>query len=298
MLKHWISAIRLRTLPLAVASIGMGSFLAAADKTFDGYVFLLAAGTAICLQILSNLSNDYGDSIHGADSSNRVGPSRAVQAGLISSAAMKKSMYVLAGLSFLMGLALLYYSIRSTQDFIIFLVLGGLSIVAAITYTSGKIPYGYKGLGDLMVLIFFGWVATIGTYYLHTHAFQWIHFLPATALGFLTIGVLNVNNIRDIESDKLAGKYSIPVRIGRQKAVYYHWLLLGGALLLALGYVVWTDGGWQTYLFLLSLPFLGINARAVQTKLNPKELDPYLKQMAISTLIFVLAFGVGQVLGY
>ena len=148
MLKHWISAIRLRTLPLAVASIGMGSFLAAADKTFDGYVFLLAAGTAICLQILSNLSNDYGDSIHGADSSNRVGPSRAVQAGLISSAAMKKSMYVLAGLSFLMGLALLYYSIRSTQDFIIFLILGGLSIVAAITYTRGKIPYGYKGLGD------------------------------------------------------------------------------------------------------------------------------------------------------
>jgi len=122
--------------------------------------------------------------------------------------------------------------------------------------------------------------------------------LPATALGFLTIGVLNVNNIRDIESDKLAGKYSIPVRIGRQKAVYYHWFLLGGALLFALIYVFLTGGGWQTYLFLFSVPFLGINAWAVQTKLNPKELDPYLKQMAISTLIFVLAFGVGQVLGY
>ena len=295
-LKHWIGAIRLRTLPLAVASIGMGSFLAAADKGFDSWVFGLAAATAIFLQILSNLSNDYGDSIHGADSSDRVGPSRAVQAGLISANAMKKSMYIFALLSLIAGLSLLYYSIRTKTDFIIFLTLGIFSIGAAITYTSGKIPYGYMGLGDLMVLIFFGWVATMGTYYLHTYTFQWIHFLPATALGFLTIGVLNVNNIRDIESDKLAGKYSIPVRIGRKRAVWYHWGLLGGAIFLAILYAILTNKGMQQFLFLLAVPFLYINAKAVKEKKIAQELDPYLKQMAISTLVFVLGFGIGQIL--
>lgn len=295
-LQHWIAAIRLRTLPLAVASIGMGSFLAAAEQAFDGMVFGLAALTAICLQILSNLSNDYGDSIHGADSVDRVGPSRAVQSGVISSKAMKNAMYLFAFLSLIAGLRLLFYAIQSKQDFIIFISLGIFSIIAAITYTSGKLPYGYKGLGDLMVLIFFGWVATMGTYYLHTHTFKLVHFLPATALGFLTIGVLNVNNIRDIESDRLAGKFSIPVRIGRQKAVYYHWFLLGGAILLTALYVVWTNGGWQQLLFFVSVPLLWVNAKAVKEKIDPTSLDPYLKQMAISTLIFVLSFGIGQLL--
>ncbi len=291
--KHWIQAIRLRTLPLAIASIGMGSILAAAHQVFDGYVFGLAALTAICLQILSNLSNDYGDSVHGADSADRVGPSRAVQTGAITAAVMKKAMMVLALLSLSAGLSLLFYAIRSRQDFILFLVLGILSIIAAITYTSGKVPYGYKGLGDLMVLIFFGWVATLGTFYLHAHTFYWAHVLPATALGFLTIGVLNVNNIRDIESDKLAGKYSIPVRIGRKKAVYYHWFLLGGAIVLTTIYVLLTNYSISNFLFLISVPLLWINARAVLIKKDPKQLDPYLKQMAISTLVFVLTFGIG-----
>ena len=294
--KHWIQAIRLRTLPLAIASIGMGSILAAVHQVFDGYVFGLAALTAICLQILSNLSNDYGDSIHGADSVDRVGPSRAVQTGAISASAMKKAMIFLAVLSLLAGLALLYYAIRSKLDFILFLVLGIFSIIAAITYTSGKIPYGYKGLGDLMVLIFFGWVATLGTFYLHAHSFHWLHFLPATALGFLTIGVLNVNNIRDIESDKLAGKYSIPVRIGRQKAVYYHWFLLGGAIILTTIYVLLTDYSIMHFLYLLSVPLFMINARAVLIKKEAQALDPYLKHMAISTLVFVITFGIGQLI--
>jgi len=294
--QHWIKAIRLRTLPLAIASIGMGSFLAAADHHFDGTVFSLAALTAICLQILSNLSNDYGDSIHGADSVDRVGPSRAVQSGVISSKAMKNAMYLFAFLSLIAGLGLLSYAIQSKQDFIIFISLGIFSIIAAITYTSGKLPYGYKGLGDLMVLIFFGWVATMGTYYLHTHTVRGLHFLPATALGFLTIGVLNVNNIRDIESDRLAGKFSIPVRIGRQKAVYYHWSLLGGAIILSLLYVFWTNGGWQQLLFLVSVPLLWVNAKAVKEQEDPTSLDPYLKQMAISALVFVLTFGIGQLL--
>lgn len=293
-LKHWIAAIRLRTLPLAVASIGMGSFLAAKDNLFDKNVFGLAALTAICLQILSNLANDYGDSVHGADSTERAGPKRAVQTGAISKKAMKNAMILLSILSLVSGLCLLYYAINTRQDFFIFLGIGIAAIIAAITYTSGAFPYGYRGLGDIFVLIFFGWVATLATYYLHTHVFEPNYFLPATALGLLTVGVINVNNVRDIESDKLAGKYSIPVRLGREKAVIYHWFLLIGPLVLSAIFVLQDFRGWQQFLFLLSVPFLWINGRAVQTKTEAMELDPYLKQMAISTVIFVLTFGIGQ----
>lgn len=296
MIKHWLSAIRLRTLPLAVASIGMGSFLAAKDGVFDKNVFFLAALTAICLQILSNLANDYGDTVHGADSVERAGPKRAVQTGAISPKSMKNAMILLSGLSLISGIALLTYAINTQQDFLVFLGIGISAIIAAITYTSGAFPYGYRGLGDLFVLIFFGWVATLATYYLHYPTFKPLYILPATALGFLTVGVINVNNIRDIESDKLAGKYSIPVRIGRQNAVIYHWSLLIGALLLAATFVLLDFRGWQQFLFLLSIPFLWINGKAVQTKTIAMELDPYLKQMAISTVIFVLTFGIGQIL--
>ncbi|MEM1123811.1 MAG: 1,4-dihydroxy-2-naphthoate polyprenyltransferase [Bacteroidota bacterium] len=295
-LKHWISAIRLRTLPLAVASIGMGSFLAAKDNIFNPYTFFLAAFTAICLQVLSNLANDYGDSVHGADSINRTGPKRAVQTGAISKKAMKNSMVVLSLLSLFSGICLLTYAIQTTQDFLIFLGIGIAAIVAAITYTSGAFPYGYRGLGDVFVLIFFGWVATLATYYLFAHRIDWLYFLPATALGFLTMAVINVNNVRDIESDKLAGKYSIPVRLGRENAVRYHWFLLIGALILAGIYVLMDYSEWQQFLFLLSAPLLIINGKAVQEKTRAMELDPYLKQMAIATVIFVLTFGVGQLL--
>ncbi|MFK7981731.1 MAG: 1,4-dihydroxy-2-naphthoate polyprenyltransferase [Saprospiraceae bacterium] len=296
MIKHWLSAIRLRTLPLAVASIGMGSFLAAKDGVFDKKVFCLAALTAICLQILSNLANDYGDTIHGADSAERAGPKRAVQTGAISKKAMKNAMILLSVLSLISGIILLTYAINTKQDFFVFLGIGIAAIVSAITYTSGAFPYGYRGLGDLFVLIFFGWVATLATYYLHEPTFNPLHILPATALGFLTVGVINVNNVRDIESDKLAGKYSIPVRIGRKNAVIYHWFLLITALVLTTLFVLQDFRGWQQFLFLLSIPFLWINGRAVQTKTVAMELDPYLKQMAIATVIFVLTFGIGQLL--
>ena len=209
---------------------------------------------------------------------------------------MKKAMILLSVLSLISGLCLLYYAINSRQDFLIFLGIGIAAIIAAITYTSGAFPSGYRGLGDIFVLLFFGWVATLATYYLHGHTFENLYILPATALGLLTVGVINVNNVRDIESDKFAGKYSIPVRLGREKAVIYHWSLLIGALVLATIFVLLDFRGWQQFLFLLSVPFLWINGRAVQTKKVAMELDPYSKQMAISTVIFVLTFGIGQLL--
>ncbi|MEM7373224.1 MAG: 1,4-dihydroxy-2-naphthoate polyprenyltransferase [Bacteroidota bacterium] len=295
MIKTWLSAFRLRTLPLALASIGMGSFLAGADGLFDETVFALCALTTIFLQILSNLANDYGDSVHGADSLDREGPQRAVQSGQISRSAMFRAMIVFAILSLASGLSLLYLSLDSLQGFLMFLGVGILAIIAAITYTAGKKPYGYAGLGDISVLLFFGWVGVIGTYFLHTQTFDPLLLLPASSCGLFAVAVLNVNNIRDIESDKKAGKKSIPVRIGRRKAIAYHWFLLSAGLLSAMIYVMAKfETPWQ-WLFLLSLPLLWINGRAVQTKTKASELDPFLKQMALTTLLFVLTFGIGQV---
>lgn len=296
MIKHWISAFRLRTLPLALASIGMGSFLAGAYQQFSLKIFLLASFTTIFLQVLSNLANDYGDSIHGADSVDRKGPQRAVQSGKISRQAMFKAMIVLGVLSFGCGLWLLYAAINSWQTFFFFLGLGVLSIIAAITYTAGKKPYGYAGLGDISVIIFFGWVAVLGTFYLHAHLFAWQLLLPATSCGVFATAVLNVNNIRDIESDKKAGKKSIPVRIGRQNAVVYHWILLFTGVGCSLAYVLLNYQNLYQLLFLVILPLLFVNAKAVYQKKEAAQLDPYLKQMALTTLIFVLTFGIGQVL--
>jgi 1,4-dihydroxy-2-naphthoate polyprenyltransferase len=294
--KVWVHAFRLRTLPLALSSIAMGSFLAAESGDFHWPVFLLCISTTVCLQVLSNISNDYGDSIHGADSADRKGPKRTVQSGAISFRAMKKAILIFIVLSLISGISLLLVSFGfEWKAILFFLGLGLLSIVAAIGYTIGKRPYGYLGLGDISVLIFFGLVGVLGSLYLFTRSISPIHILPALTCGLFSVGVLNVNNIRDLESDKKAGKNSLPVRLGRSRAVIYHWLLLITGLTLGCLYVLLTfQSNWQ-WLFLLTVPFFILNARAVSHK-SSAELDPYLKQMALSTLAYVLLFGVGLLL--
>jgi len=296
-IKPWISAFRLRTLPLALSVIAMGSFLAAAHGQFRWQVLLLALLTTLLLQILSNLANDYGDSIHGADSGDRKGPSRAVQSGQITPGNMKNAVFIAAALSLVCGLLLLWVALGSNLKlFLSFLGLGVFSILAAVGYTNGKKPYGYAGLGDLSVFVFFGLVGVIGSYFLYTQTFAWQVALPALSVGFFSVGVLNVNNIRDIESDKAAGKYSIPVRIGRQKAVVYHWLLLISGLGSASVFVLLANGPHTSWLFLVSLPLFWKVGRGVQSTSDPMQLDPYLKMMALSTMLFVLAFGIGILL--
>jgi 1,4-dihydroxy-2-naphthoate octaprenyltransferase len=288
----------LRTLPLALASIGMGSFLAAADNSFRGDVVAWCALTTLFLQILSNLANDYGDTKHGADSEHRQGPKRAVQAGLITAAQMKTGMMVFAALSLLSGLLLLWTALGSAglYVFLLFLALGLASIWAAINYTAGSRPYGYAGLGDIAVFTFFGLVGVMGTYYLQTQQLPGALLWPAASMGFLATGVLNINNIRDIESDRQAGKYSIPVRLGPRKARVYHVVLLLAALGCALVFVALRPGGYFQYLFLLTVPLLAFNASRVWSLRTAPELDPYLKQMAFTTLLFVLLFGAGLLL--
>ncbi len=291
--KVWLHAFRLRTLPLSLSCIGMAGFLAAAAGKFDLVLFLLCCTTTIFLQVLSNLANDYGDSIHGADHAERKGPTRAVQSGAISLSQMGNAVILFSLLSLVSGIILLLFSFGTDWLAIFFFFgLGLLSILAAIGYTVGKRPYGYIGLGDISVLIFFGLVGVIGSFYLFTHQISWLEVLPALSCGLFSIAVLNVNNIRDIDSDRMAGKYSIPVRIGKEKASFYHWILLSGGLLSTVFYTLLNyHSPWQ-FLFVLAAPLLIRNGMAIQQKPS-SELDPFLKQMALSTLLFVFLFGIG-----
>jgi 1,4-dihydroxy-2-naphthoate octaprenyltransferase len=290
----WLHAVRLRTLPLALASIFAGSFLAAWKAAFRWEILLLASLTTIFLQILSNLSNDYGDTVHGADSADRQGPVRAVQSGLISLAEMKQAMYLVGVLSLISGLLLLYFAVQDWLLFGIFLALGLAAIWASISYTSGKNPYGYAGLGDISVFVFFGLLGVGGTFFLHTLSFEPLTILIGISLGLFSTAVLNINNIRDIESDQKAGKRSIPVRIGRKRAVQYNWALLAGGYLSLLAFALLSNH-LLSLLGTLAWPIMMKVGYGVQHAKNSAETDPYLKKMAMSTLLWVILFGIGLI---
>ena len=285
----WISALRLRTLPLALSTVGTGTFLAIQQGKFSWPIFSWTVITTVLLQILSNLANDYGDSFHGADSQDRVGPVRAVQSGLISPKEMKMGVIVLIVLSFASGIQLLNVAFGfGTTRFNIFLGIGILSIIAAYTYTAGKRPYGYAGFGDLMVLIFFGLVGV--------HEFNILVILPSLSLGLLAAGVLNINNMRDVDSDRLAGKITIPVRIGFIKAKSYHAFLLITAILAGFLYIYLTGLHPASLLYIFAIPLLIINLIKVRSIDTPRDLHPYLKQLALSTFVFMIFFGLAIVL--
>ncbi|GAB3746732.1 1,4-dihydroxy-2-naphthoate polyprenyltransferase [Spirosoma pomorum] len=298
MVKSWLAAARPRTLPLSLASIILGSFLAVASQHFSWSITLLAVLTTIFLQVLSNFANDYGDAVSGKDTELRVGPRRAVATGDITREAMLRGIIITSILSLISGIGLLVLAFRDADAtiFWFFLILGLLSIAAAVGYTNGKRPYGYAGFGDIAVLIFFGWVGVLGTYFLHTLSFHWLLLLPATSVGLFATGVLNVNNIRDIETDTMTGKKSIPARLGLPLAIRYHWGLLLTGMVCALAYSFLADTPLTGYLYVLSFPLFVLNGRAVATHKKPAELNARLGQLALSTLLFVILFGVGQVL--
>jgi 1,4-dihydroxy-2-naphthoate polyprenyltransferase len=286
--KDWLSAARLRTLPLALSSIIMGGFLAEKANKFSLPVFLLACLTTILLQILSNFANDYGDTQNGADLADRVGPSRAVQSGKISPDQMLGGIKIVGTASLLSGLALIYIAFGgfASSLFWIFLGIGLLSILAAYTYTAGKKPYGYAGLGDISVFIFFGIVGVAGSYFLYTQSLSPDIFLLGTTCGALATGVLNINNLRDINSDKTAGKITIPVRLGRTKTVIYHWFILAIAIASTLAYIA-ISSDTKSY-YLLSFVLIILNGFQVSKSDNP---DPYLKTLALTSLAHVLLLG-------
>ncbi len=291
----WVQALRPRTLVLALAGVSLGQFLAATGGHFAWLTCLLTLLTAVLLQVLSNLANDYGDSLHGVDDARRVGPQRAVQSGRVSLRQMFGAVVLSALLAGVAGLALILLALGG-QGLLLalaFLLLGALAIWAAYAYTATARPYGYVGLGDVMVFTFFGPVAVVGSHYLQVGRLDALVLLPAAACGLLAVAVLNINNMRDLAGDRLAGKLTVPVRLGLPGARVYHTLLLGGAAILALLFVLldW-HSPWQL-LFLLSLPLLAGHLAAVRRG-SGAELDPLLKQMALATLLFCLLLGVGQ----
>ena len=297
-LKPWIHAFRPRTLPLALSSVALGCFIAYYDGAINWTVSILAAATTLFLQILSNLANDYGDSKHGVDNTERVGPVRAVQSGDVTPKAMKKVVIIFILLSLISGLWLVYEGTRGIPFLIVlsFLVLGFGAIAAAVKYTIGENPYGYSGFGDLFVFIFFGLTGVIGTYFLNTHQFKWELLLPASAMGFLSAGVLNLNNMRDRVSDEISGKNTLVVKMGFERARWYHFFLLLGSVITGLVYMLLNYHSPFQMLFLLTLPMLWINVAVVFNNQVPEELDPYLRKLALASLVFTITFGIGLII--
>jgi len=296
--KWWIAAFRLKTLPLALSNTIMGSALAAGADKFRWSVLGLAAATTILLQIMSNLANDYGDFVNGKDTTERIGPKRMVQSGNISAKTMLHGIIIIGIITAIVGLILILVGTAGIDitNILIFGFLGIASIVAAIKYTVGKNPYGYRGLGDIFVFIFFGLVGVIGTYFLHTQSFNWALLLPASAMGLLSTGVLNMNNLRDYEADKNAGKHTIVVVMGTKNAKFYQLFLVGGAALLAVVFTIsYYTSPWQ-WLFLISFPILALNLKKVFTYKNAIELYPELGKLAMGTLLFALSLGLGLIL--
>ena len=294
----WLESLRPKTLPLAFAAIVVGTVLAWWQGYFDPLVAVLALITAGLLQILSNLANDYGDAVKGSDKPDRIGPLRGMQKGVISLAQMKRALMIVIVLSCISGLLLVTAATQTMADFIGFLALGGLSIIAAITYTIGKRPYGYLGLGDISVLLFFGWISVMGSWYLQTHMLIPVVILPATACGLLATAVLNINNLRDIESDRENGKNTLVVRLGPVNARRYHAGLLVGALLcLALFNLFSLQSLWG-WLFVLAAPLLIKQARFVLRELDPRAMPPMLERTVkgalLTNLLFVLGIIISQ----
>lgn len=294
--KAWLESLRPRTLPLAFSSIVTGSAIAAWHDSFKPGVALLALITAGLLQILSNLANDYGDAIKGSDTPERIGPLRGMQKGMITAQQMKRALILTVILTVMAGIALITVACEKPSDVLGFLMLGLLSIVAAITYTVGNKPYGYMGLGDISVLIFFGWISVAGTYYLQTGKLDSIVMLPATACGLLATAVLNINNLRDIENDQRNGKNTLAVRLGPQTARRYHvFLLLAATLCLALFSWLFLSG-WSAWLFVLALPLLVRHSVLVLRDPTAAGMRPMLEHMVKAALLINILFAVGVVL--
>ncbi|MDV7105468.1 1,4-dihydroxy-2-naphthoate polyprenyltransferase [Vibrio sp. TH_r3] len=289
----WLDAARPKTLPLALVTITTGSSLAYSNGQFSFAVMILALMTAILLQILSNLANDYGDAQQGTDNNDRLGPTRALQSGAVTQEEMKSAIILNIVFTVLSGLALIFYSLDSFTNIMTFLGLGLLAICSSIAYTVGNKPYGYVGLGDLSVFIFFGLLGVGGTYFLHTGFIDGDIFIPAIGCGLLAVAVLNINNMRDIDNDRACGKKTVAVRLGEQPAKYYHIVLIGLAFL-SYVYYLFTHSTtiWIIVPFFLSAITLIKHAKAVLESSSPVAIAPMLpvivKCASVTNILFSL----------
>ncbi len=292
--RSWIQAARLRTLPLALASMGMGAFIASREPAFNLNAVFGAAVTTILLQLLSNFANDLGDAIKGTDGKQRIGPKRMVQSGAIRPNEMKTAVALMAGASLISGIWLLFgLSHLDNHSAFAMLLLGFASIVAAIKYTVGSRPYGYRSLGDLFVFIFFGLTGVAGTYFLVLDGqFDPAILLPASAVGLLSTAVLNINNMRDMAADRFSGKRTLVVMMGYNNALIYHIFLVTVPFILIAVYNFLRTEGLAVWTYLLLLPLFIRDLRGVLNSPGYADLDPYLRRQAIKTFLLVAVFGI------
>ena len=304
--KSYIKAARLRTLPLSISGIILGSYLGnefvnsllehtIRTSIWESSIFWLAIFTTIGFQVLSNYANDYGDGIKGSDK-NRTGEARMVSSGAITPKQMKTAMISTTTITSLIALLLIYVAFGS-ENFgysILFFGLGIASIAAAIKYTVGNSAYGYSGFGDIFVFLFFGLLSVVGSYFLYTKMINFEIFLPAFSIGLLSTAVLNLNNLRDREQDKTNNKNTLVVKLGAVRAKKYHYFLIIGALITALIYTVLNFSSIYEFVFLVAFIPLVKNMITVSRNNTPAELDGELKKVALCTFLFAILFGIGQ----
>lgn len=293
MIKSFIKAARLRTLPLSISGIIVGSFLGNDTSILNSVIFWLAIVTTICFQVLSNFANDYGDGIKGSDK-NRTGEARMVASGAITPKQMKNAMIVTTIITLIVAILLIFIAFGK-ENFgyaILFFFLGIASIIAAIKYTVGKSAYGYSGFGDVFVFLFFGLLSVVGSYFLYTKQLTFLIFLPATAVGFLSTAVLNLNNLRDFEQDKINQKNTLVVKLGITNAKKYHYFLIFGALFASSIFVILNFSSIVQFLFLIAFIPLMKNLLTVAKNKQLSELDSELKKVALSTFLFAIIFGI------
>lgn len=297
-LKYWIEAARLRTLPLSVSGIIVGCGMAFADNHFSGSLFALLLSTTVLLQILGNFANDLGDFQHGTDNENRVGPQRTLQSGGLTVGAMKRGIVAMAALAFASGILMLWVSFGFGAGFWVFVGIGIAAIIAAIRYTMGRNPFGYRGLGDLMVLVFFGYATVVGSFFIVTHQVTVNSVLMGTAIGFMSVGVLNVNNLRDSASDRLTGKMTIVVKLGTRFGQIYHFVLCLSAV--ALIAVTLLAEHRAVGLLWVVLPVVLLMAHGIRVlrATDVKTLDPELKKLSLTTLLMSLLYAAALIVKF
>lgn len=297
-IKPWLSAMRLRTLPLSVSGIILGTCFAYYNGHFSWWVLGLAILTTMSLQVLSNLANDYGDGVKGTDNDDRVGPERAIQSGEITPEEMLDAIKFNIIVVIILTLSLIWAAFGPTNFLflLLFVFLGGLSVYAALNYTMGDSPYGYRALGDVFVFIFFGLVSTIGSYLLYMHTIDHVVILPAIALGLLSVGVLNLNNMRDLEADAKVGKITLAVKLGIKRAKKYHFFLVVGAMLITVIFSFLYYVSVYNFLYLIAFIPLSLHVKKIKLAKKPNDFDSQLKVLALSTFLFAVLLGVGYIL--
>ena len=288
--------MRLRTLPLSLAGISLGIMLACSGHSVPWYVIVLTILTTVSLQILSNMSNELGDWLSGVDGQGREGPKYGIEGGGLTEDEMRSCIRIMVLVCCIFGLGMIRASFRTI--FCIqsecLVVLGAAAIWAAMHYTLGKKPYGYRGLGDIFVFIFFGLVPVAGGYFVCSHQIDFSTLIPGAAIGLFSVGVLNVNNIRDMKSDA-ANRVTVPLKLGEHRAKIYHTILIAGGWCLMLLFTILFTNSWTPYLYIITLPLYAKHLAGVW-KHSGRELDPMLPMLVISTFIFALLAGTGYIL--